>query len=164
MCGFIKGRNWCSCIMRKMTYHLHLFIHKIKVPLPVIIPQNQRNRQHHPQCSNMITITHQGSNPHWSSTPQCRIQFLANIQRLSSQQEAPYLNWDRYFQRMYSNMLQLLPFQDRLRPWTREYLEKLKYIPRQNCLIQILCIFTRQQRKMMLHSFKRQRTSNLCTC
>ena len=121
MCGFIKGKNWCSCIMRNMNYHWHLVIHQIKVTLPVRIPQNQRNRQKYPQYRNIINRTHQGSNPHRSINPQYRLQFLANTYILSSQIEAPYLNWDRYFQHMHKNMLHLLSLQYRIRPRTREY-------------------------------------------
>ena len=120
----------------------------------VIIPQKQSNRHKYHQFSNMIPIKHQCSNPQQRSNRHYRLQFLTNTHRLALWGEAPYPPWESDFQNIHKNMIRPLSFQERSWPWTPEYLEETKYLPRRKCLIHILCIFTKQWRKMMPLSFK----------
>ena len=112
MCGFVKIKNGCPCILINIIHQLHSFLCHIKVSLTVIIPSNHSKRlQYH--CSNIISSKHQFSNPHRSSNQQYSLKLLTTTQRISSQVKSPDPTWDRYFQHMHKNMLQLLIFHER---------------------------------------------------
>ena len=88
MCGFVKGNKSVLCILRNTTHQLHSFIFNFRAVLKVVIPRNQRNKQH---CQFMKKIyrRHEFINPFHISNHQYRFQFLTSTHRLSRRSKAP---------------------------------------------------------------------------
>ena len=146
-----------------MIHHLHLFLHHINVALPVRTPQNHNNRQTCHQRSNMITRKHKFSNLHWISNQQYSFELFkkteANQLRRSTRSNLGQ-KFPTYAQEY--DLVTTIPVE--IMVINIKTCRKPKFLPRPQCLIQILCILTRKWSKMMLHSFKRHRTRNFRNC